>query len=399
MKGWKKKAILSLGKIVTGKTPSKLEAEYWDGDELFISPKDMERDSLYILNTHAKITKKALNKFKSQRLPKNSIMYTSLSYGFGKIGISPQEVLTNQQITSVITNQENNFRFVYYLLRINTPYIFAYNSGIDTPIVPKSVFEKIELLVPPLPIQKKIAAVLSAYDDLIENNNRRIAILEKMAEELYREWFVRLRFPGHENTKIVKGIPEDWEVKKIGEVFQIKRGRVISSDVLTEGTVPVIGGGITYSNYHNKSNTISPTITISASGANAGFINLYYQNVWASDCSYVDTTITKSVFFAYTMLKSKQTEIFYLQKGSAQPHVYAKDVMNLGFICPNKDILQNFNNILNPIFNTIDIYTKTLVLLKSSRDRLLSRLMGGKIGVEDLDIWFPSSMKEVVNNE
>lgn len=84
----------------------------------------------------------------------------------------------------------------------------------------QGVIRRINISLPPLPVQRKIAAILSAYDDLIENNTRRIALLEKMAEEVYREWFVRLRFPGHERVPVHQGVPEGWELKPVGELLE-----------------------------------------------------------------------------------------------------------------------------------------------------------------------------------
>ncbi len=106
--------------------------------------------------------------------------------------------------------------------------------------------KQIKIPLPPLPIQRKIAAILSAYDELIENNNRRIAILEKMAEEIYREWFIRLRFPGHEKVKVVKGVPEGWEVKKIKNIVDRKPfGRIYrEGELLPEGNIIVIDQSI-----------------------------------------------------------------------------------------------------------------------------------------------------------
>jgi len=283
-------------------------------------------------------------------------------------------------------------RFIYYYLSIMR--LENYDVGASNPTLNRNHLHKLKILWPSPHIQHKIAAILSAYDELIENNNRRIAILEKMAEEIYREWFVRLRFPGHENTKIVKGVPEGWEVKKVGDLFQLKRGKVISSKDLISGAVPVIGGGISFSSYHNKANTVSPTITISASGANAGYVNIYFENVWASDCAFIDTTITKSIYYAYLLLKSKQNEITYLQKGSAQPHVYAKDVMDLGVLAPDSNLTANFGSVINPIFNEIRTLRKSLDLLKTTRDLLLPRLISGKLDVENLDIAFPPGMEE-----
>jgi type I restriction enzyme S subunit len=119
-----------------------------------------------------------------------------------------------------------------YLYRIlTTNWYTDFLSGIaesqqsNYPAFNPSLIENTNIELPLIPVQRKIAAVLSAYDDLIENNNRRIAILERMAEELYREWFVRLRFPGHEKAKIVKGVPEGWEVKKLSDVVELAYGK------------------------------------------------------------------------------------------------------------------------------------------------------------------------------
>ena len=148
MTKWSNKQIKELGRVVTGKTPPKNETHYFDGDELFVSPKDLNWNCLYVTQTETRVSSKALNRFRNQVILKNAVMFTSLSFGFGKMGIASRPSLTNQQINSVIVNEQNDFHFVYYLLKACTPYIFAYNSGIDTPIVPKSVFERIQLKCP-----------------------------------------------------------------------------------------------------------------------------------------------------------------------------------------------------------------------------------------------------------
>ncbi len=114
MSNWERKQIRQLGKVVTGKTPPKLQSDYYDGNELFVSPKDFDWNGGYVEKTLTTITKKALDTFKNQVVPRNAILFTSLSFGFGKMAISPQKLLTNQQIHSVIANEEHNFRFIYY---------------------------------------------------------------------------------------------------------------------------------------------------------------------------------------------------------------------------------------------------------------------------------------------
>lgn len=245
MKGWTSGKIKDFGRVVTGKTPPTAEAEYFNGSDLFVSPKDLDFDSRYINHTETAITEKALAKFKNQVIPRDTVMFTSLSYSFGKVGIASRRCLTNQQINSIIVKSEHDFRFVFYLLRVYKPIIFTFNSGIDTPLVPKSVFEKVQVLYPNQKTQQKIAAILSAYDDLIENNKRRIAILEKMAEEIYREWFVRMRFPGADGKRNKEQIPEKWRFLQIGDLIKrIAVGkRYEQKTALPMGKTPILDQG------------------------------------------------------------------------------------------------------------------------------------------------------------
>lgn len=412
---WQKKAIKLLGRVVTGKTPPKEIAEYWDGDELFVSPKDMARDSRFIQQTQSKISKKALNKFKGQVLPKNSVMYTALSYGFGKIGIAKQQLITNQQINSIIVYKDHDFRFVYYLLRVSTPYIFSFNSGIDTPIVPKSVFEKIELLVPSFNIQRKIAAVLSAYDDLIENNNRRIAILEKMAEELYREWFVRLRFPGHEKTRISKGIPEGWELQIVDKTFEFLGGGTPSTSVANywqEGTIDwysptdltaseaIFSFGskqrITEEGLNRSSARLFPAYSIMmTSRATIGQISINTTSA-ATNQGFITCIPNKKAPLCYLFYWLKLNKDYFVQlsNGATFLELTKGRFKKVYILIPSQIILKQFESKIQPIFNTIEKLLLANDKLTLSRDKLLSRLMSGKIDLENLDIQFPASMQE-----
>jgi type I restriction enzyme S subunit len=425
---WQKKAIKLLGRVVTGKTPPKEIAEYWDGAELFVSPKDMTRDSTFIQQTQSKISKRALNKFKGQILPKNSVMYTALSYGFGKIGIAKQQLITNQQINSIIVYKDHDFRFVYYLLRVSTPYIFSFNSGIDTPIVPKSVFEKIELLVPSFNIQRKIAAVLSAYDDLIENNNRRIAILEKMAEELYREWFVRLRFPGHEKSKIIKGIPEGWEVKNVGKVFERYIGggwgedfqmpnNPVGAFVIRGTDIPDLKTGkykLPPFRFHKQTNFANRVLKVGdiifevAGGSKTqllgrslliseGIHNFCQKKlICASFCKLIRPAI--SPFYLSSFLNAFYdcglVGIFQTQSTGISNYHFEDFVKFQTIAVPSKELLNQFDATMEKIVAQKDNFAQQNWFLSNSRDKLLSRLMSGKIDLENLDIQFPASMQE-----
>ena len=235
--------------------------------------------------------------------------------------------------------------------------------------------------IPHIQTQKRIADILSAYDDLIENNQKQIKLLEEAAQRLYKEWFVDLRFPGHEHTAIVDGVPEGWERKKLIDIAEFKRGKTITRDSIIEGNVPVVAGGLEPAYYHNTANTISPVITVSGSGANAGFTRLYYENVWASDCSFADMNTTKHLYFVYCFLKANKDSIDVLQKGSAQPHVYAKDINNMEVIFPSEEYLMSFKNFSSSLFEKIKVLQGQIVNLTQARDRLLPKLMSGEMEV------------------
>lgn len=218
------KPIGELGRVITGKTPPTKEREFFDGDYPFITPTDLDYDTYRVRSTLTTVTDDARRKFANQFIPEGAVTFTCIA-SVGKIGIATKDSLTNQQINSVIPNAQNDGTFLYYLLRYQAPRIQGLCSGVASPIINKTDFEKVKVEVPELDVQRRIASILSAYDDLIENNNRRIALLEQAARLLYEEWFVRLRFPGREHTRIVDGVPRGWKRVAVSETTTfLKRG-------------------------------------------------------------------------------------------------------------------------------------------------------------------------------
>ena len=229
-------------------------------------------------------------------------------------------------------------------------------------------------------MQDRIASILSAYDDLIENNRRRIRLLEQAARLLYKEWFVHLRFPGHEHVKIKDGVPEGWERKPLGDLVEVTKGTE-HPKIQLDGSVPVVAGGLSPAYYHDTANAVGSVITISASGANAGYVNLYYEDIWASDCSYISSTSTDRLYYLYLLLKSKQREIFGFQKGAAQPHVYPKDLKRLPLLAPKNIIVNMFEESVADNFHQVKVLVEQNKLLVQARDLLLPRLMSRKVAV------------------
>ena len=238
-----------------------------------------------------------------------------------------------------------------------------------------------EVELPTKDVQHRIATILSRYDSLIENYQKQIKLLEEAAQRLYKEWFVDLRFPGHENTKIVDGVPEGWIPSSLGQLAEFKRGKTITKKDIVDGSIPVVAGGLEPAYYCDKSNTAERVITVSGSGANAGFTRMYFEKVWASDCSFVDVNATPFLHFIYCYLKDNKTKIDNMQKGSAQPHVYAKDINALELYIPDKRTLEIFERKASKYYNTIASLQSQIRLLTEARDRMLPKLMSGEIAV------------------
>ena len=244
-----------------------------------------------------------------------------------------------------------------------------------------SSIKEYKFYLPKIEIQRRIADILSTYDDLIENNRKQIKLLEEAAQRLYKEWFVDLRFPGHEHTKIVDGVPEGWKKSCLSKIAEFKRGKTITKAQIEPGTVPVVAGGLEPAYYHNVANTKAPVITVSGSGANAGFTRMYHTDVFASDCSFIDKSTCAFLPFVYCFLMNHKAKLDSLQKGSAQPHVYAKDINALHICVPNEDLLHRFCDFAEPLFSQIGLLEKQNKDLAQVRDRLLPKLMSGEVEV------------------
>ena len=276
---------------------------------------------------------------------------------------------------------DSNFICYYIKSDLGQKSIWSRTIGSAQPALTIDLVKQFEFPCPPIETQQKIAGILSAYDNLIENNRKQIKLLEEAAQKLYKEWFIKLNFPGHENVKIVDGVPEGWQKGALSELGEFKRGKTITKDQTMPGNVPVVAGGLEPAYYHNESNTDSPVITVSGSGANAGFTRLYYEKVWASDCSYLDISKCENLYFVYCVLKDSKAEIDNLQKGAAQPHVYAKDLNSINTLIPYQELLEKFSTIVKPYFEKIKAVQKQIVELQSARNKLLPKLMYGDFDV------------------
>ena len=245
--------------------------------------------------------------------------------------------------------------------------------------VPSMTFEKyysIEVPIPPLSTQHRIASILSRYDSLIENYQKQIKLLEEAAQRLYKEWFVDLRFPGHENTNIIDGVPEEWEKKSITDVLEIKYGK--DHKLLKEGTIPVYGtGGIM--RYVEKSLFTGESVLIPRKGS-LNNIMLVGGTFWTIDTMFYSIPKEKNVAkIVYFYLKG--VDMYSFNIGAAVPSMTVNILSGMKLLVPNEDVKNKFETIASKYFIRMHSLQSQLRLLTEARDRLLPKLMSGEIEI------------------
>lgn len=258
-----------------------------------------------------------------------------------------------------------------------------YTGGATIKHLPKAALSRVVIRYPEISIQKRIASILSAYDELIENNRKQIKLLEEAAQRLYKEWFIDLKFPGHETTPIdpETNLPEGWRKGILSDIAEFKRGKTITAAQAEKGTIPVVAGGLEPAYYHSKANAKGPVVTISASGANAGFTRLYTTDIWASDCSFLSADASRVFLFVYESVKCIGRNFKHLQRGSAQPHVYPSHINSMEMLIPTVHYQVAFCETVKPFISQISILHRSIEDAKEARDRLLPKLMSGEIEV------------------
>ena len=231
-----------------------------------------------------------------------------------------------------------------------------------------------KISLPPMAEQKKIAEILEIWDEAIEKQN---LLIEKL--ELRKRALMQRLLTG--KTRL-HGFTEPWQKVKLGEIAQIKKGKSLTYQYVKCGIYPVIAGGKDSPYSHNEY-TDENVVTISASGAYAGYISYYPHKIWASDCSVVKEMHTKSnIIFLYNLLLYNQVYIYSLQVGGAQPHVFPKDIERIKLLCPSLSEQKAIAEVLSTADKEIAIHSKTLDALRLQKRGLMQQLLTGKTRVK-----------------
>lgn len=378
---WEKKTLDQLGSISRGKSKHRPrnDPKLFCGQYPFIQTSDVKNANFYITEYSETYNEAGLAQSKLWDVGTLCITIAANIADTGILGIPacfPDSVMGFIPYDGV-----SDVRFVKYCFDLLQRDCKQISQGTAQDNLSWQKLSIIEFPAPPIETQHRIADILSAYDNLIENNRKQIKLLEEAAQRLYKEWFVDLRFPGYEHTKITDGVLEGWKEDCLSKIAEFKRGKTITKAKIEPGTVPVVAGGLEPAYYHNVANTKAPVITVSGSGANAGFTRMYHTDVFASDCSFIDKSTCAFLPFVYCFLMNHKAKLDSLQKGSAQPHVYAKDINALHICVPNEDLLHRFCDFAEPLFSKIGLLEKQNKDLAQVRGRLLPKLMSGEVEV------------------
>jgi type I restriction enzyme, S subunit len=382
--------IDDLGRIERGKSKHRPrnDPELYDGNYPFIQTGDVKRAGLYVDTYTQTYNEKGLTQSKlwqpgvlcitiAANIAETAILKLSACFPDSIIGFTPRR-------------NKSDVRFVKYCLDGYKLQIQAISQGTTQDNLSLEKLRTIRFKKFTFPIQRKIAAVLSAYDDLIENNNRRTAILEKMAEEIYREWFVRMRFPGHEKTKFRKGVPEGWEAVPLNKFCLLQRGYDLPDDKVRNGKYPVMAA-TSIKTFHNEFRVEPPMVTTGRSGS-LGIVLFTRKRAWPLNTTlYVKSYFGNSPYLVFYTLKNLHLENF--NSGAGVPTLNRNHLQCISMPVPPKSMQAHFDRHLDPIFKDKEALETTTANLTISRDLLLARLITGKLSVEDLDIRFPPSMR------
>jgi type I restriction enzyme S subunit len=395
--------IGDLGRVVTGKTPPSARPELFGENFPFLTPTDMDGQQRYI-KPERFLSAEGRNFQSRLLLPEKSVCVVCIGATIGKVCMTSQPSFTNQQINTVIVNEaEHDSFFIYHLLTTLREELKANAGGAATPIINKTAFSEIEVSVPSLPTQRRIASILSAYDELIENNQRRIRILEDMARSLYREWFVHFRYPGFESVLLVASplgqIPQGWEVKKLGEIATVNRAQINIKAAPNElhyiDIASVSPGQIdnittySFSDAPGRARRIVQhgDILWSCVRPNRRSHALVMQpepDTIASTGFAVLTATDVPFTFLYFATTTDDFVAFLTNSatGSAYPAVSAKTFENAELLVPSKSLLTKFCDITVPMAEQIHALQRQTTNLRRTRDLLLPRLLTGSLKLE-----------------
>lgn len=360
-----------------GKNYPKQDEFYPQGYCLFLNTGNVTKEGL-IFEENQFIMKEKDEALRKGKLKRGDIVYTTRgtvgNAGYYNSSVAYENIRINSGMVILRSNGEIvDARFLYQILKSEyyRPYFKQYCTGSAQPQLPIKNFSQIYLNVPDIKTQHRIADILSVYDNLIENNQKQIKLLEEAAQRLYKEWFVDLRFPGYENTKIVDGVPEGWSRGLLKELISVNYGKD-HKKAPDDGNIPVYGSGGLMRKC-NKSLFSGEAVLIPRKGS---LNNIMYvdETFWTVDTMFYATMKQPhTAVFVYFFVKA--FDMYSMNIGAAVPSMTTKILDAMDVVIPDKETLEKFDKLTKTYFNKIKTLQGQNERLKTARDLLLPKLM------------------------
>lgn len=379
---WEKVKLGDICKYVTsGGTPKSSIKEYYEPKQIpWLKTKEVNYCRIY--ETEAYISKDGLDNSSAKMIPQNSVIVAMYGQGdtAGRVAINKIPLTTNQACCNLIIDETKAYyEFVYYQLVTLYEKMVSLKNGGAQPNLNAAIIKSMEIKLPPLKTQRYIADILSSYDDLIENNQKQIKLLEEAAQRLYKEWFVDLRFPGHENTKIVDGVPEGWRKFPLEEIAPVVTGKKDANYGDKGGNYPFFTCSqetITAPGYSFD------TSAVILAGNGDFNVKLYRGKFEAYQRTYVLAPFDHSnLFNLYFTVQNNMEALAKGASGSTIKFLTKGMLQKILVLTADKKILDKFNDYEENIQQKVEALKKQVEDLTEIRNRLLPKLMSGEVEV------------------
>lgn len=323
---WRYTRLTEVARLESGHTPSRRKPSYWSGDISWVSLHDTESlDGNEITQTAQTISAEGLKNSSARILPKGTVIF-SRTATVGKATVIGREMATSQDFANYICGPDVHNHFLVYLFRHMAPEWKKLMAGSIHNTVYMPAFRSLRVVLPPRTEQQAIAEALSDADALIESLSLLLAKKRQIKQGAMQELLT--------GKKRLPGFTKNWMCRRLGDLTKIEKGQMITTNGLIPGEVPVIAGGRKPAYFHSIANRWGKTITVSASGASAGYVAFHSIPIFASDCSTIAESTAYCIEFLFYALLAKQDEIYSTQTGGAQPHIQPKDLARLWLSIP-----------------------------------------------------------------
>ena len=384
MSEWKKVPLDKMGVISRGKSKHRPrnDARLFGGKYPFIQTGDIGAAGLYVQNYSQTYNEEGLAQ--SKLWAKDTLCITIAANIADTALLAFPACFPDSIMGFVPYKNVSNVKYVKYCFDILKKDCQQISQGTAQDNLSWKKLSTILFPCPPIEVQNRIAEILSRYDSLIENYQKQIKLLEEAAQRLYKEWFVDLHFPSHENTKIVDGVPEGWEKKCVDSIYSIKYGKNLSTKLITaDGDYPVYGANGVIG-YYDKANCNEQVVLITSRGNGSGDVLMtYHKDSFITNNSFIVIPLNEYDYcqlpFTYQFLKNANFRS--VRTGAAQPQLTNQSIHTVNVVLPHKELIVEYCKRTLKSNDVIIHLRNQIRLLTEARDRLLPKLMSGEIAV------------------